>query len=87
MQVNEVIRFLVDNAGTNCNAAAAALGRSREYVRNAAARPSPSLATVADVADVCGVDVVLVDRATGAALGTVTPPRRECAGDPGDAVR
>lgn len=86
MQVNEVIRFLVDNAGTNCNAAAAALGKSREYVRNAAARRSPSLATVADVADVCECDVLIRDRRTGSEA-VITPPRREGDADPGDAVR
>lgn len=75
MRVNEVIRYLVDNAGTNCNAAAALLGRSREYVRNAAARPSPSLATVTDVANVCGCDVLLRDRRTGSEAA-ITPPRR-----------
>ena len=86
MQVNEVIMFLVDAAGTNPHAAAAALGKSREYVRNAAARPRPSLATVADVADVCGYDVLIRDRRTGSEA-VITPPRREGAGDPGDAAR
>ena len=38
---------------------------------------TPSLATVASVADVCGCDVVIVDRATGERVGVVEPPRRE----------
>ena len=37
---------------------------------------SPELATVTDVADVAGVDVVLVDRATGERVAVVDPPRR-----------
>ena len=41
---------------------------------------TPSLATVASVADVCGVDVVLVDRVTGERVGVVDPPRRDQAG-------
>lgn len=58
-------------------AISAALGKSQTYVRTAArAGRSPALATVADVADVVGVDVVLIDRETGATVCTVTPPRR-----------
>lgn len=77
MLVNDVISALVDRSGKSCNAVSAELGKSREYVRQASmTKRGPALATVADVADVAGVDVVLVDRATGAALGTVEPPRR-----------
>ena len=57
------------------------LGKSRSYISVVGARGrSPELATVADVADVCGVDVVLVDRATGERVGVVDPPRRDQAG-------
>lgn len=76
MQVNEVIKTIVKLSGSNPHAAAAALGKSREYVRNAAARPSPALATVADVADVCGYDLIIRDRRTGSEAA-ITPPRRE----------
>lgn len=86
MKVDEVIDAIVKGSGSNHHAAAAALGRSREYVRNAASRPSPSLATIADIADVCGCDVIVRDRRTGSE-SVITPPRREGAGDPGDAVR
>lgn len=77
MKPSEVVGKLIEHSGKSANSLSYQLGRSREYVRNTSTKASPGLATVADVADVCGVDVVLIDRATGAALGTVTPPRRE----------
>ena len=79
MQVNEVITFLVENGDQTYNGAAAALGRSREYVRQAATtRRGPALTTAADVADVCGYDLIIRDRRTGFEA-IITPPRR--AGD------
>lgn len=83
MQVDKVIKAIVDRSSMSGRAISAALGKSQTYVRTAAlAGRSPTLATVADVADVVGVDVVLVDRETGATVCTVTPPRR--ADDLGD---
>ena len=41
----------------------------------------PKLDTVADVADVAGVDVVLIDRATGDRVGVVDPPRQSALAD------
>ena len=78
MQVNKVVSLLINHSGMNTNHVSTVLGKSREWARQAARLDRvPRLDTVANVADVCGVDVVLVDRETGAALGTVTPPRRE----------
>lgn len=77
VQVNDVIAALVKRSGKSYNAVSADLGRSREYVRQAAtSKRGPALATVADVADAAGCDVVIVDRETGATVATVTPPRR-----------
>lgn len=76
MQVNGIIQAIVTRSGKSANRLSADLGRSREYVRNAAVKESPALATVADVADVAGCDVCIVDRETGAVVATVTPPRR-----------
>ena len=54
-----------------------ALGKDPTWCRNTS-RPgrSPALATVADVADVLGYDVAVVDRATGDVVAVVDPPRR-----------
>lgn len=77
MQVDRTIHAIVEHSPMTGEEVSAALGKSRGYVSVAAGRGrSPSLATVANVADACGVDVVLRDRATGEELGTVDPPRR-----------
>ena len=77
MTVDEVIRTLVAHSPLTGEQVSAELGRSRGYISVTGGRGrSPELGTVADVADVAGVDVVLRDRATGADLGTVTPPRQ-----------
>lgn len=76
MQVNQVVSAVVSNSGMSYNAVSAKLCKSREYARNIAVRASaPRLDTVADIADVCGFDLQLVRRDTGATV-TVTPPRR-----------
>ena len=78
MQVDKVVKAIVDYSPMTGEQTSAALGRARSYISIVGARGrTPSIATVADVADVCGVDVVLVDRATGERVGVVEPPRRE----------
>lgn len=79
MQVNEVIQRLIEHSGMSANAMSAALGRSREWARLTAKAASPRLDTAASVADVAGVDIVLVDRATGEPLGAVEPRKKEAA--------
>lgn len=77
MQVDHVIWGIVKHSPMTGEQASAALGKSRAYISVAGAGGrSPELATVASVADVCGVDVVLVDRATGERVGVVEPPGR-----------
>ena len=81
VQVDKVVGVLVDHSTLTGEQVSAALGKSRAYIsvtRGTGSRPR--LDTVADVADVCGVDVVLVDRATGERVGVVDPPRRDQAG-------
>lgn len=73
MQANEVIKCLIDHSGMSANAMSAALGRSREWARLTAKAASPRLDTAASVADAAGVDIVLIDRATGERLGVVEP--------------
>lgn len=77
MQVDHVIRAMIDRSAMSANAFSAALGKSREWARMTA-KPGrePKLGTVADVADVAGCDVCIIDRETGAVVATVTPPRR-----------
>ncbi|WP_102337698.1 helix-turn-helix domain-containing protein [Collinsella provencensis] len=76
MQVNNVVRFIIERSGKSFRKVSEELGRSANWAGVVAMpRRSPALATVADIADACGVDVVLVDRATGAAIATIDPPR------------
>lgn len=82
MQVNTCIRELLDARAISPRRVSAELGRSSEYVRNVAMPTrSPALATVADVADVLGYDVVVRDRRTGEDVGTIEAPRRSQASD------
>lgn len=77
MQCNQVIKALAAHAHKPHEALSVELGRARSWVSVVgAARRSPALATVAEVADACGIDVVLVDRATGERVGVVDAPRR-----------
>lgn len=78
MQVDNVIRELVCKRGVSMRGVSAELGKSQAWTRNVAAPGrSPALATVADIADVLGYDVAIIDRATGETVGTIEPPRRQ----------
>ena len=77
MQVNTCIRELLDARAISPRRVSAELGRSSEYVRNVSMPTrSPALATVADVADVLGYDLVVRDRETGEDVGAIEAPRR-----------
>lgn len=77
MQVNKVASRLITRSGLATNAVSSALGKSREWARQASRLDRiPRLDTIADIADVAGCDLVIVDRATGDTVGVVEPPRR-----------
>lgn len=77
MQLDEVVRQLIERSGRSARAVSQELGHVPTWANSVGASGRvPSLGTVADVADVAGVDVTLVDRATGETLGTIEPPRR-----------
>lgn len=78
MQVNTCIKTLL-NSRPDVTAVdlSARLGRARSWASNVAAPTrSPALATVADVADVLGYRLDVVDRETGEVVGSIEPPRR-----------
>lgn len=82
MQVNTCIRELLAARAISPRRVSAELGRSSEFVRNVAAPTrSPALATVADVADVLGYRLDVVDAATGERVGTIEAPRRTSTSD------
>ena len=77
MQVNTCIRELAAQRGESLRQLSADLGRAATWASNVSLPTrSPALATVADVADVLGYDLVVRDRATGADVGTIEAPRR-----------
>lgn len=77
MNSKDVLEFLIRRSGLAYWKVSSALGKSPEWARNSSVNHTrPLLDTVADVADVCGVDVKLVDRETGEVVATIDPPHR-----------
>lgn len=76
MQVNAVIRKLIDHSGMSDRGVSAALGQSPAWARMAAHAKDTKLSTLARVADIASCDIVIVDRETGERLGVVEPPER-----------
>lgn len=88
MQADQALRLLIAHSGRSGRAVSVDLGHVPTWA-SVSTQPGrvPKLDTLADVADVAGVDVVLRDRATGEELGTIEPPRRSRQGERGDAAR
>lgn len=81
MQVEDTISKLIESRGTSAGRVSSDLERSRSYVAGVAGRTGVALGTVADVADVLGYDLAVIDRETGEAVAVIEPPRRASAGD------
>lgn len=82
MQVNTCIREIVGKRGVSLRSVSADLGKVSTWAANVSqSTRSPALATVADVADVLGYDLAIVDRATGERVGTIEAPRRTSTSD------
>ena len=78
VQVNTCIReILASRPDVSGAAVSRELGRSERWA-SVVGMPtrSPALATVADVADVLGYRLDVVDAATGETVGTIEAPRR-----------
>lgn len=71
MQVDTIIRELLDMSGKTTRGMAAACGRSSSWTARAMSRDDPRLSTVVRVADVAGLDVALVERSTGRVVDVV----------------
>lgn len=78
MDAKKAVPVMLHHAGLSAYKASLKLGKVHSYLSGPArGQTVQSLQTVADVGGVCGVDVVLVDRATGETLGRVDPSPRE----------
>ena len=77
MRHDEVIKALIIRSGMGSSSISKELGKSESWARVTSMKGrKPALATVADIADICGVDVQLVDRKTGEIVGVVDPPHK-----------
>lgn len=76
MQVSTCIREIVGSRGASLRSVSLDLGKAETWGK-IVSKPtrSPALATVADVADVLGYDLAIVDRETGETVGTIEAPR------------
>lgn len=73
----DVAQLLIDHAGLSKWGASRAMGRAGQYVDTLIRRGSvPSVDVAAALADVCGCDLVVRDRATGEDVATIDPPTR-----------
>ena len=73
MQVNDIMRAVLDHTGMSDRAIGPALGRGTAWAGMAATRV-PRLDTLARVADLAGLDVALVDRSSGDVVAVVDVP-------------
>ncbi len=78
MQVDEVIRSLIERSGESARTISKRLGRATSWASMVGrSGRDPSLGTITRVADVAGYDIAIIDRATGETVATIDPPRRE----------
>ena len=77
MQVDTCIKQLIAHSDKSYRAVSAQLGKSPNWA-GVTAQPgrNPKLSTVADIADVLGYRLNVVDVATGEEVGTIDPPRK-----------
>lgn len=74
----DLIDVLIDHAGTTLWRASRAMDRPGQYLDSVRRRGGTMRTdTLARLADVCGADVVLVDRASGEGIARVRPPERD----------
>lgn len=79
VQAGDAARAAIDHGPLSARATSRALGHAEAWARLTAAPGKdpglgPRLGTVADIADVQGLDVCLVDRSSGEVVAVVDPP-------------
>lgn len=71
----DVIRTIVGESDKTAYRICRDLNRALSYISNTRDRKEVQLATIADIADVCGMDVVIIDRKTKKRICKVDAPR------------
>lgn len=75
MQARRALGALIEHSGMSDRAVSLTLGKAETWARNSKGRDTKT-STLAAVADLAGVDVVLIDRETGERVGVIDPPGR-----------
>lgn len=75
MECGKVARFVVERSSKSQRDIAKALGKSPSWTSATLTKRVQQLDTIVLLADLAGLDVVLVDRSTGERVATVDVPR------------
>lgn len=75
IDVERVLKMVVDSSGKSRQQVSSELGRFRTYIQTTLGKKTvPGLAVTAQICDVCGYDLVLVNRKTDERF-LVDPPK------------
>lgn len=78
MKPEQVLPSLIARSHISGRELSRRMGKPDTWASKTIARGSASrLDTITEAADVVGIDIALVDRATGKIIGTVAPPRSD----------
>lgn len=78
MDVRNALTHAIESSGMTRYAVAKKLGKSTNYIYNLFNKDtSPSFVTIANIADVCGHDVILKSRETGEEIPLDVPPMKK----------
>lgn len=78
MRIDSILRYIIKRTGKSMRAISIDMGKADTWAKNSSrAGRVPQLDTVAELADLAGLDVALVDRETGEVVATVDVPCRE----------
>lgn len=75
VEQSEIIAAIADDGNMTRRDVSVAANRNPTYVSNAQRKREPSIGTVALIANVYGLDVVLVDRETNKTRYIIEPPK------------
>lgn len=75
MDVKRILSTIIAASTKTANGISLELGRDRSFVRLTKSHADIQLRTLADIADVCDMDVVIIDRKTGEQICKVDAPR------------
>ena len=75
MNANEAVKTMLDRAGLSQAKASLMMGKSPSWLSSSFSRPGYQASTLAQIAGVCGYDLVLVPKGEAPAGSLVVDPR------------